>query len=79
MLLAAMVPFKVPPTSAVAQGKRVAVVNGRADPLATPEETTRLIEDMNAAGAEVTLTEHPGGHTIEPVTLPLIAKFLHGI
>jgi len=76
VLLAAMVPFKAPPTGSVAHGKRVAVVNGRTDPLATPQETARLIQDMKTSGAEVTLIEHRGGHTIEPGTLPSIAEFL---
>jgi phospholipase/carboxylesterase len=78
VLFAAMVPFKTSPTGAVAHGKRVAVVNGRVDPMATPEHTARLTEDMRAAGAEVTLIEHPGGHSIDPGTLPKIAEFLHG-
>lgn len=78
VLIAAMVPFSTAPRGAVAHGKRVAVVNGLADPLATPQQTARLAEDMKAAGAEVTLIGHSGSHSIDPGTMPLIAKFLRG-
>lgn len=78
VLLGAMVPFKSPPEAGVALGKRVAVVNGLADPLATSHQTNRLARDMKSAGAEVTLIEHQGGHSIDPATLPLIAEFLRG-
>lgn len=79
VLLAAMVPFRRSPPQADLSGKRVAVVNGRHDPMATPAHTDILADQLRAAGAEVTILGHDGGHTIEPGTLPRIAEFLrHG-
>ncbi|MPZ63036.1 MAG: alpha/beta hydrolase [Propionibacteriales bacterium] len=75
VLLAAMVPFHEPPKADLT-GKRVAVVNGRADPMATPELTGTLTAQLRAAGAEVTALTHAGGHTIDPRLLPRISEFL---
>lgn len=76
VLLAAMVPFRDGPPQADLTGKRVAVVNGRADPMATPAHTETLTGQLRTAGAEVTVLDHKGGHTIEPRALPHIADFL---
>lgn len=76
VLLAAMVPFRDGPPDADLTGKRVAVVNGRHDPMATPAHTETLTEQLRAAGAEVTVIGHDGGHQIDPATLPRIAEFL---
>ena len=75
VLLAAMVPFRDPPQADLT-GKRVAVVNGRADPMATPWHTTTLTEQLQSAGAKVTTLDHNGGHTIDPSMLPQVAEFL---
>ena len=75
VLLAAMVPFHSPP-GADLTGKRVAVVNGQADPMATPEHTTTLTEQLRMAGAQVSVLSHPGGHTIDPQQLPRVRQFL---
>ncbi|SNR41920.1 phospholipase/carboxylesterase [Haloechinothrix alba] len=77
VLLAAMVPFRTPPRADLS-GKRVAVVNGQADPMATPEHTATLTEQLRAAGATVSVHTHQGGHTIDPQVLPAVAEFLHG-
>jgi phospholipase/carboxylesterase len=74
-LLAAMVPFRDPPEADLT-GKRVAVVNGRRDPLATAEQTATLIEELRERGAVVTVIPHEGGHTIDPRTLPALATFV---
>lgn len=76
VLLAAMAPFRHGPPRADLAGKRVAVVNGRHDPMATPAHTETLTNELRAAGAEVTVVDHDGGHTIEPRTLPQIREFL---
>lgn len=76
VLLAAMVPFRDGPPQADLTGKKVAVVNGRNDPMATPAHTETLVGQLRAAGAEVTVLDHDGGHTIEPRTLPRIRDFL---
>lgn len=75
VLLAAMVPFATPPEANLT-GKRVAVSNGKLDPMATPEHTTTLVSQLRAAGAEVTTFEHEGGHTVDPQLLPRLAEFL---
>lgn len=75
VLLAAMVPFRDPPPADLA-GKRVAVVNGRRDPIATPEETDVLTSQLRDRGADVTVLPHDGGHTIDPAQLPVIATFV---
>lgn len=75
VLLAAMVPFNTPPEADLA-GKRVAVVNGRADPMATPEHTSTLTDQLRRRGAEVQVMPHDGGHTIDPQLLPEIREFL---
>lgn len=76
VLLAAMAPFRHGPPQADLTGKRVAVVNGRHDPMATPAHTETLTDELRAAGAEVAVVDHDGGHTIEPRTLPQIREFL---
>lgn len=76
VLLAAMVPFRDGPPSADLTGKRVAIVNGRHDPMATPEHTETLASQLREAGADVRVIAHDGGHQIDPQTLPPIAEFL---
>jgi phospholipase/carboxylesterase len=77
VLFAAMVPFREPPAADLA-GKRVAVANGRRDPMATPEHTATLTAQLRARGAEVTVLSHEGGHTIDAHQLPLVRRFLQG-
>jgi phospholipase/carboxylesterase len=77
VLLAAMVPFREPPPADLA-GKRVAVVNGRHDPMATAEHTATLVDQLRERGAEVTVLPHEGGHSIDPAQLPAIASFVRG-
>lgn len=76
VLLAAMVPFRDGPPPADLAGKPVAIVNGRRDPMATPEHTETLARQLREAGANVRLITHDGGHQIDPGTLPHIAEFL---
>jgi phospholipase/carboxylesterase len=77
VLLAAVAPFQdeEPPEGALT-GKNVAVVNGRQDPLANREETTRLVDLLRRGGAEVQELPFPGGHTIDPRMLPRIKQFI---
>ena len=75
VLLAAMVPFREPPPADLA-GKRVAVVNGRRDPIATAEHTETLTAQLRDRGADVTVLPHDGGHAIDPALLPAIAAFV---
>ena len=77
VLLAAMVPFAEdePEDNALA-GKRVLIVNGDSDPMATPEQTSRLTEQLRRRAADVELLPFSGGHTIDPGQLPRIKQFI---
>jgi len=75
VLLAAMVPFGQPPRTDLT-GTRVAVVNGRNDPMATPWHTEQLTDQFRSSGAEVTRLDHDGGHAIDTRLLPSVAEFL---
>ncbi|MGP4014775.1 alpha/beta hydrolase [Saccharopolyspora sp. 5N708] len=75
VLLAAMVPFRDPPTADLA-GKRIVIANGRRDPMATPAGTEVLAGQFRDRGADVVVIAHAGGHTIDPHVLPRIAESL---
>jgi phospholipase/carboxylesterase len=75
VLLAAMVPFHKPPQADLT-GKRVIISNGRGDPIATGDHTGTLATQLRERGAQVQVLDHDGGHTIDPQTLPRIAKLL---
>jgi phospholipase/carboxylesterase len=79
VLMAAMVPFRDGPGPDVdLTGKRVAVVNGRRDPMATAEQTSILLAQLRGAGAEVTEFPHGGGHQVDPGVLPQVRAWLTG-
>jgi phospholipase/carboxylesterase len=75
VLMAAMVPFREAPEADLT-GKRVAVVNGTRDPLATPEQTRTLVAQLRGAGAEIAEFPHPGGHQVDPAVLPRLRAWL---
>ena len=75
-LFAAMVPFRDGPGDVDLSGRRVAVSNGRRDPLATPAQTQALVAQLRERGADVVEFPHDGGHTIDPGLLPAIRSFL---
>ena len=76
VLIAAMVPFRHAPTGVDLTGKRIAVVNGRRDPMATPQQSRTLLAQLRAAGAQVTEIAHDGGHVLDPALLPVIRDFI---
>jgi phospholipase/carboxylesterase len=78
VLMGAMVPFRDPADVDLA-GKRVLIVNGDRDPMATPDHTRRLSEQLSKRGAEVDVQTFHGGHTIDSEELPLIRKFVAGL
>ncbi|MCA1740640.1 MAG: alpha/beta hydrolase [Actinobacteria bacterium] len=63
VLLRAMVPFE-PETPPDLSGTLVYLAAGRADQIVPSENTERLAELLQEAGAEVTLDWQPGGHDI---------------
>lgn len=77
VLLAAMVPFAADePRDHALAGKRVLIVNGDSDPMATPEQTSRLAEQLRRRDADVELLPFYGGHTIDAGQLPRIKQFI---
>ena len=78
VLFAAMVPFRADPVSADLTDRRVAVSNGRRDPLATPAETALLVSQLRRAGAVVGEFPHGGGHTVDGRLIPDIRRFVGG-
>jgi phospholipase/carboxylesterase/glyoxalase family protein len=63
VLLRPMVPLE-PPQLPSLSGIPIFIAAGRNDSLVSPEETERLVKMLQAAGAEVTLSWHPGGHAL---------------
>lgn len=76
VLLAAMVPFRDGPGEVDLTGKRVAVSNGRHDPMATAEHTATLVAQLRGCGAEVVEFPHDGGHGVDPGLLPDLRAFV---
>jgi predicted esterase len=58
-----MVPFE-PPEPPDLFGRPVYLAAGRSDQMVPPENTARLAQLLEEAGAEVTLDWQPGGHSI---------------
>jgi phospholipase/carboxylesterase len=72
-----MVPFaEGEPRDHALAGKRVLILNGDSDPMATPEQTSRLAEQLRRRYADVELLPFSGGQTIDPGQLPRIKQFI---
>jgi phospholipase/carboxylesterase len=78
VLLAAMVPFRDGPGEVDLTGKRVAVSNGRRDPLVAAAQTATLVAQLRGCGAEVAEYPHDGGHGLDAAVLPELRAFLAG-
>jgi phospholipase/carboxylesterase len=77
VLLGAMVPFTDPgPADRSLKGKRVLIVNGDHDPMATAEQTRTLAENLQRREAEVEVRGFEGGHTLDPRQLPGIKEWI---
>lgn len=77
VLLAAMVPFKDEgPEDQVLEGKRVLIVNGDRDPMATAEQTRTLAANLRRRSAAVEVLSFHGGHTIDATQLPHLKQFV---
>lgn len=57
-------------------GKQVFIANGEKDPYAPVSVTEAFVEELKAAGAEVELLTHPGGHQIYPAHIQQIHRDL---
>jgi phospholipase/carboxylesterase len=73
VLLAAMVPYAEPPSTALG-GTLVIISNGDRDPLIPAGLTEELAGQLRERGAEVIELRHPGGHQIYPAVLPEIRR-----
>ena len=78
VLLAAMVPYAEPP-SADLSDTLVIISNGDRDPLIKSEMTRQLASQLRERGAEVIELPHPGGHQIDPATLPQIRRMIAAV
>jgi len=63
VLFRPMVPLEPSQLPSLA-GIPIFIAAGRNDSLASPEETERLVKILQTAGANVTLSWHPGGHAL---------------
>ena len=79
VLLAAMVPFRAGPGDVDRTGKRVAVANGRRDPMADAAQTAALVGQLRTCGADVSELPHEGGHGIDPAGRPALRAFVLGL
>lgn len=63
VLMHPLIPFE-PEIAGSLSGKRIVVTAGRRDPICPPNLTSRLDAYLRAAGADVTLVWHEGGHEL---------------
>lgn len=56
--------------------KKVFIANGEKDPYAPVSITEAFVDELKAAGAEVELLTHPGGHQIYPAHIQQINRDL---
>lgn len=77
VLIAAVPPFSTPPAADLT-GRRVLISNGERDAMATQDQTRSLAEQLSAAGAQVQVLTHPGGHQLVPEHLPAMQALVAG-
>ncbi|MBX3567012.1 MAG: alpha/beta hydrolase [Rhizobiaceae bacterium] len=75
ILMHPLIPFNPKIDGGVA-GRRVLITAGRRDPICPPALTDRLADGLRAAGAEVMLEWHDGGHEARPSEIEAIRMFL---
>lgn len=64
-LMHPLIPFE-PEVKGSLAGRHVLITAGRRDPICPPEITSRLDAYLRAAGADVRLEWHEGGHEVRP-------------
>ena len=77
VLFRAMVPLE-PDVRPDLHGTAVFLAAGRADPIVPAANTERLADLLAAAGADVTLRWHPGGHSLTPGDVSQAKGWLEG-
>lgn len=68
VLMHPLIPFE-PEIGGSLAGKRILITAGRRDPICPPALTERLEQQLRAAGADVTMVWHEGGHELRPVEI----------
>jgi phospholipase/carboxylesterase len=75
VLMHPLIPFE-PDIRGDLRGKRILITAGRRDPICPPELTSRLEAHLRAAGADVTVAWHEGGHEVRPSEIEAARHFL---
>ncbi len=74
VLMHPLIPFE-PQVKGSLAGKRILITAGRHDPICPPNLTSRLETYLRAAGADVTLLWHEGGHEIRQDEIEAARRF----
>ena len=75
VLMHPLIPFE-PQMQGDFTGKRILITAGQRDPICPPNQTTRLEAYLRAAGADVSVEWHEGGHEVRPNEIEAARKFL---
>ena len=75
VLMHPLIPFE-PDIEGSLAGKRILITAGRRDPICPPNLTSRLEAHLRAAGADVTVEWHEGGHEVRPNEIEAARRFL---
>jgi phospholipase/carboxylesterase len=75
VLMHPLIPFE-PGIDGSLAGKRILLTAGRRDPICPPDLTARLDAYLRAAGADVTVDWHEGGHELRPNEITAARAFL---
>ena len=75
VLMHPLIPFE-PKIAGSLAGRRILVTAGERDPICPPHLTARLESWLRAAGADVTMVRHQGGHEIRPEEIDAARRFL---
>ena len=77
VLMHPLIPFE-PDVKGSLSGRRVLLTAGKRDPICPPSLTSRLEAYLRAAGADVTVAWHEGGHEVRPNEIEAARRFLAG-
>ena len=74
VLMHPLIPFE--PARNDLSGRRVLITAGRSDPICPPQLTTRLVDLLQARGADASVEWHEGGHEVRPNEIEATRRFL---
>ena len=75
VLMHPLIPF-APTIAGTLAGRGILITAGRRDPICPPDMTSRLESHLRAAGADVTVAWHDGGHEVRPAEIEAARTFL---